>query len=225
MRLDISLSAVGLLVLLAHSEGEWRQLLERPVRVAAFGQSIGEAIDVGRCSSNARLVETVNTYDFYGSREADAAQSLRQRLIVTSDYSGQKKRFTGQAEWHIEWRPCFEARGNGCRIGGVASTVNVTYTLPRWADRDGAPGQLRGRWDRYMASLAEHEKGHGRIALEVAKIIEDELVGLGNTESCNAVNTDAARLVDLIMQRGEAMQREYDRATGHGSLQGAQFPF
>lgn len=217
MRVEASFSAVGLLAFLSFSDGEWGRMFDRT--------DVASSVDVSRCTSHAGFVEQVRTYDFFGSRAPDASQSLRQRLLVSNDHEGRSKRFTGQTDWHIEWRACFEARGFGCRIGGVVSTVNVTYTLPRWADRETAPPHLRDKWDRYIASLAAHEKGHGAISYQVAGLIDQALVGLVDTHSCDALSSVAGQVVEQVMQRGEALQRDYDRATGHGSTQGAQFPF
>ena len=204
-------------MVLALSDSDWGRLIERPNPAAA--------VEAARCTSQASLVEKVAGYEFFGARAADAGHSLRQRLLVSSDYAGRQKRFTGQTDWHIEWRACLEAHGKGCRVSGVVSTVNVTYTLPRWADREAAPPHLRERWDRYITSLAAHEKGHGTIAHHVADMIDEALVGLVDDDSCDALTAEAARRVEGVMQRGEDLQREYDRATGHGSTQGAQFPF
>ena len=181
--------------------------------------------ETNACRSQTSIVETTRTYEFYGARAEAAGTSLRQRLLVSSDFEGREKRFTGQTDWHIEWRACFEQRASHCRISGVTSTVNVTYTLPRWVDREAAPQPLRERWDRYLSSLTEHEKGHGEIAFEVARLIEQALVGRTSQEGCDPLNTKSSRIVDDVMVRGERLQRDYDRATAHGSNQGAHFPF
>jgi predicted secreted Zn-dependent protease len=207
---------VGLVTLLALSDVEWARFA-RPQTT--------EPSPLQTCGSHSSMVENVRHYDFFGAREGDAASSLRQRLLVTTDYQGRQRRFTGQTDWHIEWRACFEPDVQKCRIGGVTTTVHVTYTLPRWADRDAAPPGLRDRWDRYATSLAAHEKGHGAIAQEVARLIETALVGQSDEEGCATLDSRSAAIVDEVMQRGEAMQREYDRATSHGGRQGALFPF
>lgn len=211
------MGAAGLFVIMAMTDGQWPRAIE-PV-------STSDAVDITRCTSSVGFVETTRPYDFFGARASEAGNSLRQRLLVINDHEGRQRRFTGQTDWHIEWRPCYEAVQNGCRIGGVVSQVHVTYTLPRWADRASAPPGLRDRWDRYIAGLTAHEKGHGAVAVEVARHIERELVGLHDNESCNAVSLRAAAKVEAVMQRGEDMQRAYDRMTGHGSDQGAVFPF
>lgn len=216
MRLEGSFGAVGLLVLLAIADSGRRQPL--------LPDETAPPLEDAKCISRATLVETVRHYDFFGARADAAGNSLRQRLLVSTDYQGRQNRFTGQTDWHIEWRACFQMEAQTCRISGVVSKVNVAYTLPRWIDREAAPTALRERWDRYLTSLAVHEKGHGSIALEVARMIETELVGR-TAGDCDALNTEGSRLVETVMQRGESMQREYDRATAHGSQQGAHFPF
>lgn len=217
MRLEASFCAIGLIVLLSLAEGE---------RVAAIPPVGRSPLPVpGLCTSSVNLVESIRTYEFFGARAQAASTSLRERLLVSTDYEGRERRFTGQTDWHIEWRACFEQEARRCRIGGVTSTVNVTYTLPKWADRDAAPGRLKDKWDRYIAGLTVHEKGHGAIAHEVAREIESELVGLDSQEGCESLNADSMRVVDDVMSRGEKRQREYDRSTVHGGTQGAQFPF
>jgi predicted secreted Zn-dependent protease len=187
--------------------------------------SANNGIEIVRCRSHARLNERVNQYPFFGARTEEASRSLRDALLISTDFAGRKKRFAGQADWNIEWRPCMEPFGAGCRIGGVESVVNVTYTLPRWVDLARGEAPMRGRWQKYAESLYQHEKGHGRIALEVANLIESQIVGLTDAADCGAVNAEAARRVEQAMRAGEAMQNAYDQETGHGIAQGAVFPF
>ena len=186
---------------------------------------LDDAGGITRCRSSARLVETIKHYDFFGTRERDADRSFRQRLLVSQDFSGRTKTFAGQSDWYVDWAPCLEPRGAGCRLGGVSAVAYVTYTLPRWADRNFAVEQVGARWDRYATNLLAHERGHGAVALEVARRFEVELVGLVDMERCEDVTDEAARRVDAIIRHGETMQNEYDRVTEHGSTQGAVFPF
>lgn len=218
MRFQASFSAVGVVALLGLSDGGWRNTIAPDAQFALTPKQ-------GLCRSEVTLSETFQRYDFFGAQANAAGTSLRQRLLVSTDYQGQQRRFTGQTDWHIEWRACFETQGDGCRIGGVTSTVNVTYTLPRWVDQQSAPPQLRARWERYIASLTAHERGHGAIAHEVARQIETALVGLSEPAGCDVLNERSVHVVDEVMNRGELQQREYDRVTGHGTSQGAQFPF
>ncbi len=225
VRLEASVSAVGLAVLLTLADSDASRLMSHPTPSNIDESSHVEVEAGAQCASRINLNEQAKPYAFFGAKANDAGQSLRQRLLVTNDYQGRQKQFTGQTDWHIEWRPCYQPVGAGCRIGGIDSTVNVTYTLPQWADRSAAPQRLRERWDNYIAGLTAHEKGHGEIAVRVALLIERELVGLADFHSCNVVGEASARIVEEVMQRGEALQRDYDRTTAHGSRQGAQFPF
>lgn len=176
------------------------------------------------CVSSVKLQERTRYYDFFGARPADANLDLRARLLTASDHDGRVRRFAGQADWNIEWQTCLERTPGACRIAGIELTANVLYTLPRWADRDWSTRETRARWDRYARNLAEHERGHGEIALQVANMIETELVGT-SAETCAAVDAEASIRIGVIMRRGEAMQNAYDRATQHGVTQGASFPF
>ena len=221
MRLKASFSAIAGLAVLSSAEINFDRIL-MPHTVTS---SAVPAIAGNSCRSSTELIEQTQYYDFFGARAADADRSLRQRLLVSQDYAGRTKRFTGQADWQIEWRPCLRPVGATCRIDGVASTVKVTYTVPRWADRDLAADDLGRTWDNYAIHLLNHEKGHGQIAFQVAKMMDRELTGLVSVSGCESLKTMANAAVGRIMRRGESMQNEYDRRTGHGSLQGARFPF
>lgn len=176
------------------------------------------------CTSSVKLVERTRHYDFFGARPADANADLRARLLTASDHNGRVQRFAGQADWNIEWQTCLERQPGSCRIAGIELKVNVVYTLPRWADRDWSTKEMRERWDRYAQNLAAHERGHGEIALQVARMIETDLVG-AHADTCATLDTDASNRITTMMRQGEAMQNAYDRATQHGVLQGASFPF
>lgn len=176
------------------------------------------------CTSSVKLAERTRNYDFFGARPSDANEDFRARLLSASDHTGRVQRFAGQADWNIEWQTCLERQPGRCRIAGIELTVNVLYTLPRWADRDGSTQETRERWDRYAQNLAAHERGHGEIALQVARMIETDLVGVG-ADTCAALDLEAASRIRGMMRQGEAMQNAYDRATQHGVTQGASFPF
>ena len=171
------------------------------------------------------FAESIRHYEFFGRTAEDANESFRRHLLVAKDFSGARKEFAGQADWHIEWRTCVEPVPSGCRIAGVSSIAHVAYTLPQWAQLERAPAGLRVKWERYAGYLLAHEKGHGRIALKVAQMIEDEVVGLVNADGCIEANSDAARRIDAVVKRGVELQNAYDRATNHGGAQGAVFPF
>ena len=218
MRVEASFGALGIFAFLMLADaGRDLQRLDSAPQPEAFAG--------GRCTSSINLVENISHYDFFGTRATEADQSFRQRLLVSNDFKGQTRRFAGQADWHIEWHTCVQPVGAGCRLLGVHSTVHVTYTLPRWADRNAASPALQARWDRYAGNLLAHEKGHGTVAMTVAGQLEKDLVGLVDLEDCDSVRGEAARRVDAVMRDGEAMQNEYDRQTEHGGTQGAVFPF
>ena len=231
MRLKASFSALGVLAFLTmlHVDFGRRDVdrldLGRPRSLQQDTGDDAGGVQLSRCRSSTQLLETIKHYDFFGTRERDADQSFRQRLLVSQDFNGLTKRFAGQADWHIEWYPCLEPRAAGCRLSGVTAIAYVTYTLPRWADRTFANAPLGRRWDRYADNLLGHERGHGVVALKIADLFEHELVGLIDMDRCEEVSAEASRRVESIIRRGEGMQNEYDRLTEHGSAQGAVFPF
>ena len=161
------------------------------------------------------------------ARRATPAARCASACSCRATTPGREKRFTGQTDWHIEWRACFEHERHGAAGSAASPPPSTSPTRCRsWADRDAAPAHLRERWDRYIVKLTAHEKGHGEIARRGRPVDRGGARRPHrSTSGCDTLNADAAAIVDEVMQRGEALQREYDRTTGHGTTQGAHFPF
>jgi len=70
----------------------------------------------------------------------------------------------------------FERRWNLVYILRVYTTVDATFTVPRWADYQKASWDRQQKWDKFYKSLMDHENGHKDIAIEAAKKIENELL-------------------------------------------------
>ncbi len=89
--------------------------------------------------------------------------------------------------------------------------------LPRLAvDERRLSPELRGRWNSFVIGLRIHEAGHARMAYQYVEPLREAI------KRANCTNADAVTkpLYESLKQREE----DYDRETGHGSTQGADFP-
>jgi predicted secreted Zn-dependent protease len=164
--------------------------------------------------------ETTIHYDVHGG----TLEQIRADVFQFGPYdesSGQ--RFAGWTAWSIHWHYDVHAMAAGCRIENVTTQTEITYTLPRWVDEARAPADLQQAWRRFNAALVEHEKGHGRLARELAQRIERAMSATPLQPSCEELEEEVNALGTRMIVTDDR-QAAYDRRTAHGEKQGAVFP-
>lgn len=144
-------------------------------------------------------------------------QSLKQSL----DANGPKG-FHGLARWNVNYEYDTKQQGDACRINVVRMKISGEILMPRWADEQAAPAQLRQRWRRYSAALQRHEDGHIQHGRELALLVKERLMGLGSVP-CDQLQRLAQREFDRVYGNLKARDQEYDARTHHGATQDALF--
>ena len=155
-------------------------------------------------------IETVY-YDVRGSTEAELASQLQ--ALGPTDESGQ--RYHGQVTWKVETNWPRYTNGS-CRLNDVRVDRSIRMLLPRWTPPADASSALVDKWNRYLTSLTEHEKGH----IEMAIAGSDSIPSIVRGSTCQ---TAEARTKEAYGRMKEADAR-FDGATQHGMTQGAVFP-
>ncbi|MEO1199804.1 MAG: DUF922 domain-containing protein [Pseudomonadota bacterium] len=138
--------------------------------------------------AEARLTLTEETvhYDIRGDTAADLLDEM-------SDKGPEG--YWGFTRWWVSWTA-------NCEVD-----IEVTYTMPKWLDRDRAPTRLRQQWDRMYQALWLHEKQHGQHGINAG----NEIFDTGCSEDP----------YDIIERWGEA-DRDYDARTQHGWTEGVR---
>lgn len=149
------------------------------VLLVAFPGSVAEA--------KPKITVTTEYYTVTGS----TIEELRKQMTEKGPNG-----FWGYAEWRVNW-------SSTCQVH-----LRITYTYPRWANRDKASPKLRSRWDKYIANLITHEKRHGTHGRNAAAEID--------RTRCNKDPVGIAR-------RWSKQDEIYDKETNHGATQGAAF--
>lgn len=101
--------------------------------------------------------------------------------------------YWGRTVWTVDWSASCDVR------------VDVTYILPKHSDISGLPAPLRQEFTRALARLTAHEKQHGQHGIQAAEALE-------RAQCQNA---------EQILRQFQQMDRDYDRRTRHGVLEGA----
>lgn len=159
----------------------------------------------------------------YTIRGATAAE-LRGEMDAKGPRGGDGRRYDGYTRWHVAWRYRYRTQGGQCFIDRVATTVDVTFTMPQWANEGFGSTELRRRWRQYLVALQQHENGHRRHGVEAAGEIDRGIAGLAPRASCESLGAAADALGHQVIRQYNQRDLDYDRTTDHGRTQGARFP-
>lgn len=149
-------------------------------------------------------------YDIYGQ----TAKDLRSQMNALGPLDG-GRRWDAYTAWYIRWNwPGYGTRN--CDLSRATTSLEITVTLPRWANPEGADAALITKWNKYYGALARHEQAHVDNALEgYPKVLQ----AIQNA-TCATAEQAALQAIEPI----HAADRDYDKKTGHGAAQGAVFP-
>ena len=163
---------------------------------------------------------TTNYYRVGGDMLPEIHQSLREGR----PWKG-KSAQDGLTDWRVEWRFELRRSENGCQIHQFTTTTTIVITLPRWtASTNAAPG-VRQKWARYIAALNQHEAGHAKIGLAVAAELRKQVEKIREEQSCETLKETLNALGWRVVDDFKTKDKDYDRTTQHGAMQGARLPF
>ncbi len=163
------------------------------------------------------------TYDYYNIEGRTAAE-LREQMDRSGVRWTNGNTYDAYTGWDVKWNYRYRVTDHECSIRSVATTLNVEFRLPRWADYAQGPAALKKKWDAYMQALGQHEKGHKDIGVKAAVEIERSIAELEPAQTCEALAETANALGRRIISEYAAAEREYDAQTNFGEAQGAVFP-
>jgi predicted secreted Zn-dependent protease len=97
--------------------------------------------------------------------------------------SGQRAVGVTSAEWKLTSGDV-DVRAVPCVFPSLTVMLHLVVTLPRHETPDHLTGDLRGRWERFVARVAAHERRHVDIYLEGAKAMKARLEATRTAVSC-----------------------------------------
>ena len=126
------------------------------------------------------------------------------------------ERFDAVTRWSYQanWR---RSGPDQCLAGTAEVTVAVKIILPDLISRDRLSTREKAAWDGYFQRLVAHELNHGRIAALGSQRMQ---AALREATSCAEMETTRERMGTEIRDGN----REYDRTSEHGRLEGAVYP-
>ncbi len=162
------------------------------------------------------ITEQQQYYDVLGQSLREVNEHMFSGTPVVSN--GEK--FAASCRPVIAWNVTYAAGGGWCTITSVSVSARITYTMPRWAGYSGASFDKQERWDSFFTRLILHEEGHGRIAREAVKKVEQGVVGL-KRRSCRELKEAIDEMYAGLLQQLKESNAQYDARTEHGDVQDA----
>lgn len=164
--------------------------------------------------AQAFINERTEFYSIYGSSYNE--------LVAEIDLKGPNG-YTGYTNSRFTYEFKTSTSSTGCRVASLQVDVDITYTMPRWENRDVADANLRASWDSSYTALERHEKQHGAIAKQTYNQIIREVRQIGPRSSCGEINGLVASVFNGALADNSERQRDYDQTTDHGRLEGSSF--
>ena len=164
----------------------------------------------GPVSAEPRLQNRVESFDVSGATVDTIRASLNRH----------RQHSANRVEWHFNW----ESTPGQCRITEVRTEVSVTLHQPRLLPDPQRPASVQQQWDAYLLALQAHQEGHVELALNSAREIERAIMALPPASSCEQLQASANATGRRLQEQLAADDREYDKRTQQGTLDGAHFP-
>jgi predicted secreted Zn-dependent protease len=115
----------------------------------------------------------------------------------------------GSAEWYPHYD--YEADGHGV-VTSATVTVGWRITLPHWDGYSSAAPAEQGEWDRFLAALEAHERGHLDLAEQYLRDIDQQMVGHSARR--------AKQAFEHVVHEIQAASDAYDHGNDHGRNEG-----
>jgi predicted secreted Zn-dependent protease len=180
--------------------------------VVAAGCATTPPVDVGDVPPDVDVVMSARYYAVSGS----TVKQLREEMRAAGQLADGRK-WAGATQSRTRWTFGHRRRGMVCMLHDVRIVVTAQMRLPRWQPEAPPDSATQAWWADFSERLAEHERGHVRIAVDGAREIAEMLRPMEGSISCDGLTMRANGAAQLILVRTRERQAEYDRATQHGA--------
>ena len=147
-------------------------------------------------------------------------EDLKKELDANSPIRMGDRVAHGHTRINLQWRPIMTPSASGCTVSKIDADLGLRYTLPQ-LELAQPDEELSARFAESYDILLEHELGHGNLAIEAAREIDRQLVGMSHDGSCAELEQRAIAVAAEIYKNYKQKELEYDRVTDHGRKQHA----
>jgi predicted secreted Zn-dependent protease len=161
------------------------------------------------------ITETTMYYDIHGT----TIEQLRSEMHHKSGHSDG----LAYTNWTITCRADKVKTSQGYVVAKSNTKLILTYHYPRWTDEAQAPEELRQKWAAFVKALEIHERGHGAIAMEAARAVDQAVMAVKPNKDAHILDGFVKIAGDKTIAVFRKKEIEYDQSTKYGQNQGATF--
>ena len=156
-------------------------------------------------------------YEYYyinPNTRADILTSLKENSPIYENGKTMYGSSNSDVKWNLKWKHNSQI----CWITSVNTKVTTTYILPKLIE--GGSG-IDSFWVNWYPNLLTHERGHHKLAIDVAEEIERKIRKMPSFSTCDLLEKNANNIVLKSISKLRRLQKDYDKRTNHGETQGA----
>jgi len=172
-------------------------------------------ISVSTSWAEPQITESNTYYEIHGN----TLEQLRSEM----HHKGGHSFGVAFTDWRVSWMADRVETPQGFVVTNSNTKVIVTYLYPKWVDEAQAPEELRQKWATLMKAIVIHEKGHGAIAIEAARAVDQAVMAVKPNKSAHVLDGYVKIAGERVLPIYRKKEVEYDRVTKYGQTQGATF--
>lgn len=112
----------------------------------------------------------------------------------------------GQTHWTPSYHVTRWSAANS--IEAVQVDVQITVTMPHWAESSSAPPEEQAEWERFLGALHAHEQGHIDLVVQYLQYVDTLLEGVTEQTAAQQWHDNLAAL--------QSASDDYDAGNDHG---------
>lgn len=174
---------------------------------------IGIAFPV--CASLVWAEPVINEADQY----YDIHGSTMKELFSEMHHKGGRTNGVAWCSWKIDWNPEYAQTSQGYIVKKANTKIDITYRYPRWLDKEKAPKELQKQWDDLVQNAIVHEKGHGAIAKEGVREVDQALTMVASHPDIRIFSGRVNAAGSKAVRTCEGKEQAYDKRTNFGRKQ------
>lgn len=161
--------------------------------------------------------EIIEDFEFY-TVSTTSKSNLLKNLNSSSPIRQDGHVFHGYTRYDIKWRFWWKSINNQCVFTRVETNLKLKYTMP---SLNTSNLDVKAVWSKWYPNLELHEKGHGKLAKDIAYKIDEKLISIGPKANCKILNDAGNKLGHKLMATLNESNKAYDKKTNHGESQQA----
>ncbi len=174
--------------------------------VLVISMAVASALAVATAQARPRIKTSTEYYSISGKTGIELIQQMNRK----GPRHGFLRKAVAQTRYSVRPSADFKYVKGSCRTKNVVVNMTITYIYPRITNR--ISGKLKARWAYFMKDTKRHEQKHGRIAREMAAVLDRKLTrfSMEDRPGCRRAVRQYRREIQAIYDEYNGRQKDFD---------------